>query len=90
MVQVSALLPNYTSAPNTLIIPKATTALGYTAEPVGWLVQANQPITAVQIADARQRAAAAGITIETRTAPRSVYAITHRSPACSSHLVCWP
>jgi putative ABC transport system permease protein len=67
--QVSALLPNYTSAPNTLIIPKAMTTLGYTAEPVGWLVQANRPITAAQITDAQHRAAAAGITIETRTGP---------------------
>ena len=68
-VQVSALLPNYTSAPNTLITPKAMTAGGYTAEPVGWLVQAQHPITAAQITDARHRAAAAGITIETRTGP---------------------
>ena len=68
-VHVSALLPNYTSAPNTLITPKAMTANHYTAEPVGWLVQANQPISSAQVADARQRAAAAGITIETRTGP---------------------
>jgi putative ABC transport system permease protein len=69
VVQVSALLPNYTSAPNTLITPEAMTADGYTAEPVGWLVQANQPITSAQTTDARHRAAAAGITIETRTGP---------------------
>ncbi len=68
-VQVSALLPNYTSAPNTLITPKAMTANDYTAEPIGWLVQANQPITSAQITNARNRAAAAGITIETRTGP---------------------
>ena len=67
-VQVSSLLPNYTSAPNTLITPKAMTANRYTAEPVGWLVQANHPIT--RRADHRRpapRAAAAGLTIETRT-----------------------
>ena len=69
VVQVSALLPNYTSAPNTLITPKAMTANDFTAEPAGWLVQANQPISAAQITDARQRAAAAGITIESRTGP---------------------
>ncbi len=68
-VQVSALLPNYTSAPNTLITSKAMTANGYTAVPVGWLVQAPHPITSAQITDARHRAAAAGITIETRTGP---------------------
>ena len=69
VVQVSALLPNYTSAPNTLITPQAMTANHYTAEPAGWLVQASQPITSTQITDARHRAAAAGITIETRTGP---------------------
>jgi putative ABC transport system permease protein len=69
VAQVSALLPNYTSAPNTLITPKAMTANGYTAEPVGWLVQANQPISSAQIADAQRRAAAAGISVETRTGP---------------------
>ncbi len=68
-VQVSALLPNYTSAPNTLISPKAMAAGGYTAEPVGWLVQARQPVTATQLSDAQHRAAAAGITIESRTGP---------------------
>ena len=68
-VQVSALLPNYTSAPNTLITPKAMAADGYTAEPVGWLVQAKHPITSAQITEARRRAAASGITVETRTGP---------------------
>jgi putative ABC transport system permease protein len=68
-VHVSATLPNYTSAPNTLITPQAMSADGYTAEPVGWLVQANQPITSAKISDAQHRAAAAGITIETRTGP---------------------
>lgn len=68
-VQVATLLPNYTSAPNTLITPKAMTANGYTAEPVGWLVQSPHPITSAQITNARQRAAAAGITTEARTGP---------------------
>ncbi len=68
-VQVSKKLPDYTSAPNTLLTAKAITANGYTAEPIGWLVQAKQPITAAQLADARHRAAAAGITIESRTGP---------------------
>ncbi len=68
-VQVSALLPNYTSAPNTLITPAGMTSAGYSTEPVGWLVQAKHPLTTAQITDARQRAAADGITIETRTGP---------------------
>jgi putative ABC transport system permease protein len=68
-VQVSGKLPNYTSAPNTLITPKAMTVSSYTAEPVGWLVQAKRPITSAQLTDARHRAAVAGITIENRTGP---------------------
>ncbi|MCW2548305.1 MAG: hypothetical protein JWN96_2765, partial [Mycobacterium sp.] len=68
-VQVSALLPNYTSAPNTLITPKGLSGIGDTSEPVGWLVQSKQPLTSAQITDAQHRAAAAGITIESRTAP---------------------
>jgi putative ABC transport system permease protein len=68
-VQVSAHLPNYTSAPNTLITQKAMTANQYTAEPVGWLVQSDHPITAAQITEAQHRAAAAGISIESRTGP---------------------
>jgi putative ABC transport system permease protein len=68
-VQTSALLPNYTSAPNTLLTPKAMSARRYSAEPVGWLVQAKQPITTAQITDARNRAAADAISVETRTGP---------------------
>jgi putative ABC transport system permease protein len=68
-VQVSDHLPNYTSAPNTLITQQAIARLGLTAEPVGWLVQAKQPLTTAQITDARHRAATAGITVETRTGP---------------------
>ncbi|MEO8889825.1 MAG: FtsX-like permease family protein [Jatrophihabitantaceae bacterium] len=68
-VQLSALLPDYGSAPNTLITPKAMSSHAYTAEPIGWLIQTPHPITSAQITDAQHRAAAAGITIETRTAP---------------------
>lgn len=68
-VQQSGRLPNYTSAPNTLIAPKAMTDAGYVAKPVGWLIQAKQPLTSAQVRDARGRAAARGITIETRTGP---------------------
>jgi putative ABC transport system permease protein len=69
VVQVLPKLPNYDSAPNTLLTPKAATAHGYAAEPIGWLVQSSKPITSAQIADAQHRAAAVGITVETRTGP---------------------
>ncbi len=69
VAQVSKQLPTYSSAPNTLISPTAMKAAGYTAEPVGWLVTADRPLTSAQISNARNRAATAGITIETRTGP---------------------
>jgi putative ABC transport system permease protein len=67
-VQVLGRLPNYDSAPNTLITEHAMSAHGLTARPVGWLVQAAHPLTSSQINNARRTAAAAGITVETRTA----------------------
>lgn len=66
-VQRSTRLPAYTSAPNTLITTAAMRAGNYTAEPVGWLLQSRDPLTPAQLTDARDRAAAAGITIEART-----------------------
>lgn len=66
-VQVSKQLPKYTSAPNTLITEHEIRALGMTAQPIGWLLQTAQPLTPAQISNARHQAAAAGITIETRT-----------------------
>jgi putative ABC transport system permease protein len=68
-IQTTKLLPNYTSAPNTLITEKEMSALGLTPQPVGWLLETAQPLTAAQITHAQHQAAAAGISIETRTAP---------------------
>jgi putative ABC transport system permease protein len=67
-IQVLKGLPNYTSAPNTLITQKAITAHGLSAQPVGWLLQTARPLTSAQINNARHLAAAGGITVETRTA----------------------
>ena len=66
-VQVLTRLPNYTSAPNTLITTKAMTANGLVSQPVGWLLETDRPLTSAQITEARHLAAAGGITIETRT-----------------------
>jgi putative ABC transport system permease protein len=68
-VQPSTRLPSFDSAPNTLITPEAMAASGYTAVPVGWLIQAPHALTAAQIADAQHRAAVVAITVETRTGP---------------------
>ena len=60
-------LPNYTSAPNTLITETAMASHGFTRQPVGWLLETSRPLTSAQITNARHLAAAGGISIETRT-----------------------
>ena len=44
---------------------------GWRQIPSGWLVESNRPLTSEQIADARELAAAAGLTIETQREPTS-------------------
>jgi putative ABC transport system permease protein len=68
-IQVTTRLPRYTSAPNTLITEQAATDRRLIPQPAGWLVQSPHPLTSAQITDAQHRAAAAGIAVETRTAP---------------------
>jgi putative ABC transport system permease protein len=62
--QISAL-PSGTSAPNTVITEHAMRELKFTATTAGWLVQAPGGLTATQVTNARQTAAATGISIET-------------------------
>ena len=64
--QVNAL-PSGTSGPNTVITEHAIHALGLHASVSGWLVQTPHPPTAAQITNARATAAAAGMTIETKS-----------------------
>jgi len=64
-IQEISALPSGTSAPNTVITEHAMRTFGFTATTVGWLIQAPSGLTATQITNARQTAAAAGLTIET-------------------------
>jgi putative ABC transport system permease protein len=64
--QVNALPPG-TSGPNTVITEHAIHTLGLHASVSGWLVQTPHPPTAAQITSARLTAAAAGMTIETKS-----------------------
>jgi putative ABC transport system permease protein len=66
-IRVLQQLPNYTSAPNTLITDQAMAAKAFARQPAGWLLQTDHPLTSAQITNARHLAAAGGITIETRT-----------------------
>jgi putative ABC transport system permease protein len=76
VMQTVGALPSGTSAPNTVITEHAVQALGLTPFVSGWLVQTAHPPTAAQISNARVAAAAAGLTIETRSSIPSVTAIT--------------
>jgi putative ABC transport system permease protein len=75
-IQTVDALPSGTSAPNTVITQRAVSALHLRTFASGWLVQAAHPPTATQISNARVAAAAAGLTIETRSSIPSVTAIT--------------
>jgi putative ABC transport system permease protein len=48
------------------ITPNALRRLGWTQIPGGWLVESSRPLTSDQVANARELAADAGLTVETR------------------------
>jgi putative ABC transport system permease protein len=54
-----------------LITPDGLRRHGWKQTPAGWLVESNRPLTSDQIANARQLAADAGLTIEVRREPTS-------------------
>ncbi len=53
-------------APTSFVTLDGLRRLGWEQIPSGWLIESSKPLTGEQIADARDRAAAAGLTIETR------------------------
>lgn len=60
-------LPAGTSAPNTVITENAVHRLGLDVVPGGWFIQTAHPLTEAQINTARQAAAEAGMSIETKS-----------------------
>ena len=66
-IQTAAQLPADASAPNLLATDAAVQALHLTVASDTWLIQAPQALTASQINTARQIAAAADMTIETKS-----------------------
>jgi len=69
-IQEISALPSGTSAPNTVITEHAIRTLGLHTGPsdvAGWLVQTANPLTSAQIHNAQLAAAAAGMTVETRS-----------------------
>jgi putative ABC transport system permease protein len=80
-MQAVASLPAGTSAPNTVITMHAVRALGLRPVLEGWLIQTPRPLTAAQISTARQLAAAAGATIETKSGEVSLSEILNGATA---------
>jgi putative ABC transport system permease protein len=60
-------LPSGTSAPNTVITEYAVHQLALKTLVSGWLVQTTQPLSALQLNDARITAAASEMSIETKS-----------------------
>jgi len=71
-IQETSALPSGTSAPNTVITEHAMREFKLTTSTSGWLIQAPGGLTASQITNARQTAAAAGLTIETANSTPSL------------------
>jgi putative ABC transport system permease protein len=59
------------TAPTSFITPGGLRRRGWRQVPSGWLVESRRPLTSEQIADARQLAAEAGLTIEVQREPSS-------------------
>lgn len=57
---------DYSSLPNSLITPAAVQRHGWQTARVGWVVQADHPLTAQQLATVQDLAAGGGLTIESR------------------------
>ena len=66
-IQEVAGLPAGTSAPNTVITEYAVKGLGLATTTSGWLVQTGSPLSASQLTNVRGAAAAAGLSIESKS-----------------------
>jgi putative ABC transport system permease protein len=80
-MQTISELPQGTSEPNTLLTAHAAQRLGMGTSPDRWLFQTAQPLTAQQINAARQLAATAGVSIETKSSQPSLAQLRNWSTA---------
>jgi putative ABC transport system permease protein len=67
VIQGVSALPSGTSAPNTVVTEHAVHQLGLHPVAAGWFIQTPHPLTAGQIKSAQQAAAAANLSVETRS-----------------------
>jgi putative ABC transport system permease protein len=66
VTNVERIALGYSSLPGSFITPDALRRRGLETARVGWLIEANEPLTNEQLAAAREVAADAGLTIESR------------------------
>jgi putative ABC transport system permease protein len=75
VIQEVSALPSGTSAPNTVITEHAIRQLGLSTTAAGWFIQTAHPLTAAQIKNAQLSAAAAGMTVQTKSSIPSLNTI---------------
>jgi putative ABC transport system permease protein len=68
--------PAYSSDPTSLITASGLSRQHWTQIPSGWLIESRQPLTATQLAAARDVAAKAGLVIESRNSQASLGTIS--------------
>jgi putative ABC transport system permease protein len=67
VTRLQRLTPTYSSLPGSFVTPEAMRERGWESVPAGlWLLETSRHLTGEQIASARNIAAGAGLTIETR------------------------
>ncbi|MGH9214806.1 MAG: ABC transporter permease, partial [Acidimicrobiales bacterium] len=57
----------YTSVPSSFLTPAALERHGWESVPAAWLIETREPLTGDQLAEVRERAAEAGLTVEARS-----------------------
>jgi putative ABC transport system permease protein len=80
-IQTFSQLPGYTSDPTTLLTSHGLETFGLQAAAGGWVIQVGAPLTSAQIATARKMAAAAGLSVETKTAQKTLAPLRNWSTA---------
>ena len=78
--------PSYTSEPTSLMTLGGLHRRGWTQIQSGWLVESTQPLTAAQLAAARDVAAKAGLIIEARNSQASLATISTAATAAGALL----
>jgi putative ABC transport system permease protein len=78
--------PDYTSQPTSLVTLGGLRRRGWTQLQSGWLIRSDQPVTAAQLAAARDVAAKAGLIIEARNSQATLAAISCAATAAGALL----